>query len=132
MSLSLQIGSRVVFVTAGAMLVFFGVLGKVGAVLVLIPDPIVGGTLLLGLGMVASIGISGKPSRCVAVVQKQMLTRRLKTGCFFLYFDKMFATTFVDLYRIVFRENSHRSRSTQYTYVTILNRRSNFNKMIYQ
>ena len=61
MSLSLQIGSRVVFVTAGAMLVFFGVLGKVGAVLALIPDPIVGGTLLLGLGMVASIGIAGKP-----------------------------------------------------------------------
>nr|XP_022290099.1 solute carrier family 23 member 2-like isoform X1 [Crassostrea virginica] len=53
-----KIGSRVVFVTAGAMLVFFGVLGKVGAVLALIPDPIVGGTLLLGLGMVASIGIA--------------------------------------------------------------------------
>ncbi|XP_078311384.1 solute carrier family 23 member 2-like [Crassostrea virginica] len=53
-----KIGSRVVFVTAGAMLVFFGVLGKVSAVLALIPDPIVGGTLLLGLGMVASIGIS--------------------------------------------------------------------------
>ena len=50
----------------------------------------------------------------------------------FLYFDKLFATTFVDLYRIVFRENSRRSRSTQYTYVTILNRRSTFNKMIYQ
>ena len=56
-----KVGSRVVFVTAGAMLVFFGVLGKVGAVLALIPDPIVGGTLLLGLGMVASIGIAGKP-----------------------------------------------------------------------
>nr|XP_022290097.1 solute carrier family 23 member 2-like isoform X1 [Crassostrea virginica] len=53
-----KVGSRVVFVTAGAMLVFFGVLGKVGAVLALIPDPIVGGTLLLGLGMVASIGIA--------------------------------------------------------------------------
>ena len=74
-----------VFVTAGAMLVFFGVLGKVGAVLALIPDPIVGGTLLLGLGMVASIGISGKPSRGVAVVQLQMLTRRLKTALVFFY-----------------------------------------------
>ena len=62
MSLSLQIGSRVVFVTAGAILVFFfGVLVKVGAVLALIPYPIVGGTLLLGLGMVASIDIAAKP-----------------------------------------------------------------------
>ena len=87
------------------MLVFFGVLGKVGAVLALIPDPIVGGTLLLGLGMVASIGISGKPSRGVAVVQNQMLTRRLKTGWFFLYFDKLFATTFVDLSELYFVKN---------------------------
>lgn len=53
-----KIASRAVFVTAGLMLVLWGVLGKVGAVLALIPDPIVGGTLLLGLGMVASVGIS--------------------------------------------------------------------------
>lgn len=53
-----KIASRAVFVTAGAMLVLWGVVGKVGAVLALIPDPIVGGTLLLGLGMVASVGIS--------------------------------------------------------------------------
>lgn len=48
------------FVTAGLMLVLWGVVGKVGAALALIPDPIVGGTLLLGLGMVASVGISGR------------------------------------------------------------------------
>lgn len=48
------------FVTAGVLLVLWGVVGKVGAVLALIPDPIVGGTLLLGLGMVASVGISGR------------------------------------------------------------------------
>ena len=44
----------------------------------------------------------------------------------------MFATTFVDLYRIVYRENSLRSCISQYTHVTNLNRRSTFNKMIYQ
>lgn len=53
-----KIASRAVFVTAGVLLVLWGVVGKVGAVLALIPDPIVGGTLLLGLGMVASVGIS--------------------------------------------------------------------------
>ena len=51
---------------------------------------------------------------------------------FFLYFDKLFAMTYVDLYRIVFRENSLRSCISQYTHVTILKRRSTFNKMIYQ
>ena len=48
------------------------------------------------------------------------------------YFDKLFATTFVDLYRIVYRENSLRSCISQYTHVTNLKRPSTFNKMIYQ
>ncbi|XP_056006785.1 solute carrier family 23 member 2-like [Ostrea edulis] len=53
-----KIASRMVFVTAGAILVLCGVVGKVGAALAMIPDPIVGGTLLLGLAMVVSVGIS--------------------------------------------------------------------------
>lgn len=47
------------FITAGVILIICGVVGKVGAALALIPEPIIGGTLLMGLGMVASIGISG-------------------------------------------------------------------------
>ena len=47
---------------AGVILIICGLVGKVGAVLALIPEPIIGGTLLLGLGMVASIGISGQSS----------------------------------------------------------------------
>lgn len=57
---NLQVASRTVFATAGAILVLCGVVGKVGAVLAMIPDPIIGGTLLLGLGMVVSVGISGR------------------------------------------------------------------------
>ncbi|XP_062567788.1 solute carrier family 23 member 2-like [Saccostrea cucullata] len=53
-----KIASRAVFVTAGLILLLCGIVGKVGAILALIPDPIIGGTLLLGLGMVASVGIS--------------------------------------------------------------------------
>jgi xanthine/uracil permease len=48
-----------VFIAAGVVLIICGLIGKVGAALALIPEPIIGGTLLLGLGMVASIGISG-------------------------------------------------------------------------
>jgi xanthine/uracil permease len=54
-----QVASRAVFIAAGVTLMICGVIGKVGAALALIPQPIIGGTLLLGLGMVASIGISG-------------------------------------------------------------------------
>lgn len=53
-----KVASRAVFIMAGVILIICGLVGKVGAVLALIPEPIIGGTLLLGLGMVASIGIS--------------------------------------------------------------------------
>ncbi|XP_078312909.1 solute carrier family 23 member 2-like [Crassostrea virginica] len=53
-----KVASRAVFITAGVILIICGVVGKVGAALALIPEPIIGGTFLLGLGMVASIGIS--------------------------------------------------------------------------
>ncbi|XP_062612059.1 solute carrier family 23 member 2-like isoform X2 [Saccostrea cucullata] len=53
-----KVASRTVFITAGVILMVCGVIGKLGAALAIIPEPIIGGTLLLGLGMVASIGIS--------------------------------------------------------------------------
>ena len=42
----------------GLMLMACALLGKFGAVLTLMPEPIVGGILLTGLGMVFSIGVS--------------------------------------------------------------------------
>lgn len=45
------------FVIVGVLLVLWGVVGKVGVVLVLIFDFIVGGILLLGFGMVVFVGI---------------------------------------------------------------------------
>ena len=50
--------SRAVFLTAGFILIICGVVGKFGAVLTLIPEPIIGGTLTVLLGIVFSIGIS--------------------------------------------------------------------------
>jgi nucleobase transporter 1/2 len=40
------------------MLLIGGIVGKLGAVLTLIPDPIIGGTLTVVFGMVAAVGIS--------------------------------------------------------------------------
>jgi nucleobase transporter 1/2 len=40
------------------MLLIGGIVGKLGAVLTLIPDPIIGGTLTIVFGMVAAVGIS--------------------------------------------------------------------------
>ena len=50
--------SRAAFFTAGVILVVCGVIGKFGAVLSLIPDPVIGGTLTVLFGMVAAVGIS--------------------------------------------------------------------------
>lgn len=54
----LQVASRRVFQVAGLILLIGGIIGKFGAVLTLIPDPIIGGTLTIVFGMVAAVGIS--------------------------------------------------------------------------
>ncbi|KAJ8317253.1 hypothetical protein KUTeg_005157, partial [Tegillarca granosa] len=53
-----KVASRAVFTTAAVILIICGVIGKFGAILALIPQPIIGGTLLIGLSMVVSVGIS--------------------------------------------------------------------------
>ncbi|XP_022311362.1 solute carrier family 23 member 2-like isoform X1 [Crassostrea virginica] len=53
-----KVASRRVFQVAGVILLLSGVIGKFGAVLTLIPDPIIGGTLTVVFGMVGAVGIS--------------------------------------------------------------------------
>lgn len=55
---SFQVASRRVFQTAGLILIVCGIVGKFGAILTLIPEPIIGGTLTVVFGMVAAVGIS--------------------------------------------------------------------------
>ncbi|XP_053407071.1 solute carrier family 23 member 2-like isoform X2 [Mercenaria mercenaria] len=50
-----KVASRAVFLTAGLILVICGVVGKFGAVLTIIPDPVIGGTLTLLFGMVSTL-----------------------------------------------------------------------------
>jgi nucleobase transporter 1/2 len=58
MLISSQVASRRVFQVAGLILLVCGIIGKFGAVLTLIPDPIIGGSLTVVFGMVAAVGIS--------------------------------------------------------------------------
>ena len=46
------------FLTAGIILILAGVIGKFGAVLTLIPEPIIGGCLTVVFGMVAAVGVA--------------------------------------------------------------------------
>ena len=46
------------FLTAGAMLVILGVVGKMGAILSLIPEPVIGGTITVLFGVVTAVGVS--------------------------------------------------------------------------
>jgi len=46
-----QVGSRRVIQVAAILLLLFGMLGKFGALFVTIPDPVVGGVLLVMFGM---------------------------------------------------------------------------------
>ena len=42
----------------GMLLLVMGILGKLGAIFVTIPDPIVGGVLMVMFGMIVAVGIS--------------------------------------------------------------------------
>ncbi|XP_071090776.1 solute carrier family 23 member 2-like [Haliotis cracherodii] len=53
-----KVASRAVFITAAFITILGGVIGKFGAVFVLIPDPVIGGLGLGTLGMVIAMGVS--------------------------------------------------------------------------
>ena len=46
------------FVAAGVIFLLCGICGKLGAVLVNLPDPVLGGIITISFGMVTSVGIS--------------------------------------------------------------------------
>lgn len=50
--------SRRVFIYAGFIFVICGLFGKVGAILTMLPDPVLGGTVVLSFGMVTAVGLS--------------------------------------------------------------------------
>ncbi len=51
-------GSRFVWQLAGLCFIIGGLFGKFGAVLAIVPDPIIGGIMLIGYSMVFSVAIS--------------------------------------------------------------------------
>ncbi|XP_015349294.1 solute carrier family 23 member 2-like isoform X2 [Marmota marmota marmota] len=53
-----KVGSRMVIVTAGFVLLLMGVFGKIGAVFATIPTPVIGGMFLVMFGIISAVGIS--------------------------------------------------------------------------
>ncbi|XP_005098105.1 solute carrier family 23 member 1 [Aplysia californica] len=53
-----KVGSRRVVFTAGVLLILLGCLGKVGALFVTIPEPVVGGMFISMFGMITAVGLS--------------------------------------------------------------------------
>ena len=51
-------GSRITWVVSGAGLMVLGVLGKFGAMLACLPDPVLGGINIATIGMIVSVGLS--------------------------------------------------------------------------
>uniref|UniRef100_F6QB34 Solute carrier family 23 member 1 n=1 Tax=Equus caballus TaxID=9796 RepID=F6QB34_HORSE len=52
------VGSRMVIVAAGCVLLVMGVFGKIGAAFATIPTPVIGGMFLVMFGIIAAVGIS--------------------------------------------------------------------------
>nr|XP_023495507.1 solute carrier family 23 member 1-like isoform X4 [Equus caballus] len=53
-----RVGSRMVIVAAGCVLLVMGVFGKIGAAFATIPTPVIGGMFLVMFGIIAAVGIS--------------------------------------------------------------------------
>uniref|UniRef100_A0A5F5PZA3 Solute carrier family 23 member 2 n=1 Tax=Equus caballus TaxID=9796 RepID=A0A5F5PZA3_HORSE len=53
-----KVGSRMVIVAAGCILLVLGVFGKIGAAFATIPPPVIGGMFLVMFGVIAAVGIS--------------------------------------------------------------------------
>ncbi|XP_049749332.1 solute carrier family 23 member 2-like isoform X6 [Elephas maximus indicus] len=53
-----QVGSRMVIVAAGCVLLLMGVFGKIGAAFATIPTPVIGGMFLVMFGVITAVGIS--------------------------------------------------------------------------
>lgn len=54
----LQVGSRMVIVSSGVLMVVMGVFGKVGAVFTTIPSPVIGGMFMVMFGVISAAGVS--------------------------------------------------------------------------
>ncbi|XP_058153399.1 solute carrier family 23 member 1-like [Dasypus novemcinctus] len=53
-----RVGSRMVIVAAGCVLLLMGVFGKIGAAFATIPAPVIGGLFLVMFGVITAVGIS--------------------------------------------------------------------------
>ncbi|XP_074840069.1 solute carrier family 23 member 1-like [Carettochelys insculpta] len=53
-----RVGSRIVIVAGGCVLLVIGMFGKIGAVFASIPTPLIGGLLLVMFGIITAVGIS--------------------------------------------------------------------------
>ncbi|KAE8613322.1 hypothetical protein XENTR_v10007669 [Xenopus tropicalis] len=53
-----RVGSRMVIIVGGVLMLLMGMFGKIGAVFATIPTPVIGGMFLVMFGVIAAVGIS--------------------------------------------------------------------------
>lgn len=69
-SLGMQVGSRIVIVTAGCVLLLMGMFGKIGAAFATIPTPVIGGMFIVMFGVISAVGISNLQVRDLSDQQR--------------------------------------------------------------
>ncbi|XP_057679129.1 solute carrier family 23 member 1-like [Corythoichthys intestinalis] len=57
-----KVGSRVVILLSGVVMILMGVLGKIGAIFSTIPNPVIGGMFLIMFGVISATGIANLQS----------------------------------------------------------------------
>ena len=65
--------SRFVWQIAGLIFVIGGLFGKFGAALAIIPDPVVGGILMMGFAMILSVALSNLANLDIRSIRNQVI-----------------------------------------------------------
>lgn len=79
-SLGVQVGSRMVIVAAGCVLLLMGMFGKIGAAFATIPTPVIGGMFLVMFGIISAVGISNLQVRHLSEQQRHPHPERSPSG----------------------------------------------------
>lgn len=67
---SLQVGSRMVIVASGFIMIIMGMFGKIGAIFTTIPTPVIGGMFLVMFGVIMAAGVSNLQVKPELLMQK--------------------------------------------------------------
>lgn len=71
----MQVGSRMVIVASGFVMIIMGMFGKIGAIFTTIPTPVIGGMFLVMFGVIMAAGVSSLQVKTDLLTDSEILLK---------------------------------------------------------